>query len=134
MIDGGFLPAIAEQGDGEIVARLVIVGVGLDAGLEPVDLAAVPGRLLGEVEGGSGAGDVGVIGLGVALLPCFICGQDLRAGRLIQVLPAWSGPADTAIAAVYPTSRNLSPKVRVFVDFLTERFSGTPYWDRDLVP
>ena len=72
-------------------------------------------------------------GLGVALLPCFICGQDLRAGRLIHVLPEWSSPADTAITAVYPASRNLSPKVRVFVDFLAERFGGTPHWDQDLV-
>ncbi len=71
-------------------------------------------------------------GFGVALLPCFICGQDLRAGRLIHVLPEWSGPADTAIAAVYPASRNLSPKVRVFVDFLAERFGPMPYWDEGL--
>ena len=71
-------------------------------------------------------------GFGVALLPCFICGEDLRAGRLIHVLPEWSGPADTVIAAVYPASRNLSPKVRVFVDVLAERFGGTPYWDEGL--
>ena len=93
---------------------------------------AVTGRL--RINNGDALLAAALGGLGVALLPCFICGQDLRAGRLIQVLPAWSGPADTAIAAVYPASRNLSPKVRVFVDFLTERFSGTPYWDRDLVP
>lgn len=93
---------------------------------------AVTGRL--RINNGDALLAAALGGLGVALLPCFICGQDLRAGRLIQVLPAWSGPADTAIAAVYPTSRNLSPKVRVFVDFLTERFAGTPYWDRDLVP
>lgn len=92
---------------------------------------AVTGRL--RINNGDALLAAALGGLGVALLPCFICGQDLRAGRLIQVLPAWSAPADTAIAAVYPASRNLSPKVRVFVDFLTERFSGTPYWDEGLV-
>ena len=71
-------------------------------------------------------------GLGVALLPCLVCGGGVRGGRLIHVLPEWSEPADTEITAVYPASRNLSPKVRVFVDFLAERFGGTPYWDEGL--
>ena len=91
---------------------------------------AVTGRL--HINNGNALLAAALGGLGVALLPCFICGEDLRAGRLIQVLPEWSGPADTAIAAVYPASRNLSPKVRVFVDFLAERFGGTPYWDEGL--
>ena len=71
-------------------------------------------------------------GLGIVLLPCFICGEDLRAGRLVHILPEWSEPADTAVYAVYPAARHLSPKVRVFVDFLAERFGGTPYWDEGL--
>jgi DNA-binding transcriptional LysR family regulator len=92
----------------------------------------VTGRL--RINNGDALLAVALGGLGVALLPCFICGEDMRAGRLIRVLPEWSGPADTAIAAVYPASRNLSPKVRVFVDFLAERFGGTPYWDEGLSP
>jgi DNA-binding transcriptional LysR family regulator len=93
---------------------------------------AVTGRL--RINNGDALLAATLGGFGVALLPCFICGEDLRAGRLIHVLPEWSGPADTAIAAVYPASRNLSPKVRVFVDFLAERFGGTPYWDEGLSP
>ena len=73
-------------------------------------------------------------GLGIAFLPSFICGEDLRAGRLRRVLPAWRDAAEAAIFAVYPASRQLSPKVRVFIDFLVERFAGAPYWDRDLAP
>ena len=73
-------------------------------------------------------------GLGVALLPCFICGEDLRAGRLVRLLPDWEGSADSAVSAVYPAARHLSPKVRVFVDFLAGRFSGQPYWDQGLEP
>ena len=34
--------------------------------------------------------------------------------------------------AVYPHARNLSPKVRSFVDFLAEYFRGTPSWDAGL--
>ena len=32
--------------------------------------------------------------------------------------------------AVYPPTRHLSMRVRAFVDFLADRFSGVPYWDR----
>jgi DNA-binding transcriptional LysR family regulator len=73
-------------------------------------------------------------GLGVALLPCFICGEDLRAGRLVRVLPDWEAPPDSAVSAVYPAARHLSPKVRVFVDFLAERFGGKSYWDEGINP
>lgn len=68
-------------------------------------------------------------GLGVALVPTFIVGVDLRAGRLQAVLPEYSA-ADRFIHAVYPHNRHLSAKVRVFIDFLVERFGPTPYWDR----
>src|SRR3546814_16091496 len=39
---------------------------------------------------------------------------------------------EQGIHAVYPHSRNLSLKVRVFVDFLVERFGPAPYWDDGL--
>lgn len=67
-------------------------------------------------------------GLGVALLPTFIAGDDLRQGRLVPLLAEW-GDTDTGIYAVYPHSRHLSPKVRAFVDFLAARFAPRPYWD-----
>ena len=73
-----------------------------------------------------------VAGLGVALLPTFIAGDELRAGRLVPLLPDWEPEIETGIHAVYPASRNLSPKVRVFIDFLAERFGDPPYWDHGL--
>ncbi len=71
-------------------------------------------------------------GLGVALLPTFFVGPDLRAGRLERLLPDWRDAQDSAVHAVYPANRNLSPKVRVFVDYLAERFGEAPYWDDGL--
>lgn len=72
-------------------------------------------------------------GLGVARLPSFICGDALRAGHLIRLLPEWDDPQEPVINAIYPAGRNLSPKVRVFIDFLVEQFGDrTPYWDRGL--
>ena len=67
-------------------------------------------------------------GAGVAYLPTFITGEAIGAGRLIAFLEEYL-PQDSAVHAVYPHQRLLSPKVRAFVDFLAERFGGRPYWD-----
>jgi DNA-binding transcriptional LysR family regulator len=72
-------------------------------------------------------------GFGIARLPSFICGDALRSGRLVCLLPEWGDPQEPVVNAIYPAGRNLSPKVRVFIDFLVEQFGdGAPYWDRDL--
>ena len=61
-------------------------------------------------------------GLGLGLLPLWLVGHDLKAGRLVEALPGYHAP-DSAIYAVYPPGRHLSPKVRLFIDFLAERFA-----------
>jgi DNA-binding transcriptional LysR family regulator len=68
-------------------------------------------------------------GQGVIWQPTFIIGEDLKAGRLVRLLPEWSLP-DIDVLAVYPSRRHLSAKVRLMVDFLAEAFKGTPPWDR----
>jgi DNA-binding transcriptional LysR family regulator len=70
-----------------------------------------------------------VNGLGVALLPTFIVGPELRAGRLRQVLPEFC-PPEISVYAVFPSRRYLSAKVRTFVDFLSEHFGEAPDWDQ----
>ena len=67
-------------------------------------------------------------GLGLTLLPSFIVGADIQAGHLVPVLDAYV-EQKLSLFAVYPTARHLSPKVRAFVDFLTERFGTRQYWD-----
>ena len=67
-------------------------------------------------------------GLGVALLPTFIIGRDLQAGRLQAVLSDYV-PSERHIYAVYLPNRHLPANVRAFVDFLRARFSPQPYWD-----
>jgi len=71
-------------------------------------------------------------GAGIVMLPTFLAGEAVRAGALEPILTEWTrGPAG-AISAVFPPGRKFSPKVRVFVDFLAERFGPEPAWDRDL--
>jgi DNA-binding transcriptional LysR family regulator len=72
--------------------------------------------------------DAAIAGRGIVLLPTFIVGADLQQGRLRTILAAYHAP-EIAIHAIYPPTRHLSVKVRVFIDFLIERFGGRPYWD-----
>jgi DNA-binding transcriptional LysR family regulator len=72
--------------------------------------------------------DAATQGRGIALLPTFIAGADLQDGRLRTVLTDYKAP-EISLYALYPPTRHLSVKVRVFVDFLVARFGGRPYWD-----
>ncbi len=67
-------------------------------------------------------------GLGVLLAPRFIVGEDLRSGTLEAVLGDYGTP-DPSIYAVYPHNRYVSAKLRVFVDFLVERFGSNSHWN-----
>jgi DNA-binding transcriptional LysR family regulator len=92
------------------------------------------GRFTVRVEGPllSNNGDLALAaalaGLGVVVLPCFLCGPELADGRLEPVLADWM-PPPTGIHAVYPHGRHLSAKVRAFIDFLVERFGTQPTWE-----
>lgn len=73
-------------------------------------------------------------GMGIALLPTWVVGLDVREKALVEVLPGreWliaPGP-ERAIWAVYPPKKVVAPKVRAFISFLAERFGQPPYWDR----
>lgn len=57
-------------------------------------------------------------GLGIGLLPEFLCRQGLATGRLSRVLAEWSLPAAAPLRAVYPEILGADPRVRHFVDFI----------------
>jgi DNA-binding transcriptional LysR family regulator len=91
-------------------------------------LVSVTGRV--SANNGDALRSMALAGFGIANLPTFIVGADLREGALVAALERFI-PQDLAMSAVYPHSRHLSPKVRAFVDFLVERFGKRPYWDPD---
>lgn len=64
-----------------------------------------------------------IAGLGITYLPEFITGDAIRAGHLVRVLPEWRIQS-VQINAVYPSNRNITPKVRGFVSVLARRFEG----------
>ncbi len=67
-------------------------------------------------------------GLGITILPTFVAWREIEAGNLVAVMTDYTLPARSAYA-VYPQTRHLSQRVRAFIDFLVERFSGTPEWE-----
>jgi DNA-binding transcriptional LysR family regulator len=69
-------------------------------------------------------------GLGIVIQPTFLASESIRRGTLVPILEGYEWPVSPAYA-VYPPTRHLSHRVRTFIDFLAERFSGTPQWDRD---
>lgn len=75
--------------------------------------------------------DAALGGLGIALHSTWHVGEDLRAGRLKLVLPDYQLP-ESAIYAVMPERRLVMPRVRAFVDFLTQQLGDTPPWERSL--
>jgi LysR family transcriptional regulator for bpeEF and oprC len=58
-------------------------------------------------------------GLGIIQLPRYNVAADLAAGRLREVLPQHP-PPPLPVSVMYPAQRQLSPRVRVFVDWLVE--------------
>ena len=89
----------------------------------------VQGRLksnLGEV-----IRDAAIGGMGIALHSTWHVCEDLRAGRLKLVLPEYSLP-ESGIYAVMPQRRMVLPRVRAFVEFLSQQLGQTPPWERYL--
>jgi DNA-binding transcriptional LysR family regulator len=57
-------------------------------------------------------------GLGIGVLPEFLCRQGLANGRLVAVLPEWSLQTGAPLCAVYPVSLEADSRVSRFIDFL----------------
>ncbi len=64
--------------------------------------------------------------LGLVRQPGFIVGEDIAAGRLVEVLPQWSA-GEVAIYALYPSRKHLPLKVRTMVDFLHTRLDAVAW-------
>lgn len=60
-----------------------------------------------------------VRGVGVSVLPDYMCREELLDRRLVEVLPGWA-PRPGIFHAVFPSRRGLLPAVRRFLDFLGE--------------
>jgi DNA-binding transcriptional LysR family regulator len=75
--------------------------------------------------------DFALSGGGITCLPTLVCGEDLLRGKLVRVLDEYHVPP-LELLVIYPVTHRRALKVRLFVDFIAERFSGEPVWDKAL--
>lgn len=72
-------------------------------------------------------------GVGLILMPTWLIGEDIRAGRLQAVLDDFQFypqiDVDMGIYALYLPNRHQSLRVQTFVNFLTQQFGSLPVWD-----
>jgi DNA-binding transcriptional LysR family regulator len=64
------------------------------------------------------------LGLGLVQVPKFHAEADLANGTLVQVLSNCPPPS-VPVSLLYPRNRQLSPRVRVFIDYVTRVFGRT---------
>ncbi|MEQ4574144.1 MAG: LysR family transcriptional regulator [Gammaproteobacteria bacterium] len=62
-------------------------------------------------------------GIGISLFTALTVQEDLRAGRLVRVLPAWHA-GHRRYFALYPHARALAPKVRALVEYLGTHYAA----------
>jgi len=67
----------------------------------------------------------------VVYLPTMVAAADLLEHRLKRVLQEYATPSQW-LSAVYPESRRSDVKVKMFLDYLSERFPSEPQWDKAL--
>ena len=98
----------------------------------PAGLTSIKTHNRVRTDNGESARDAAVNGLGITLSSTWCCYQQIQQGDLVQVLKGYPLVSNTTIWAVYPSSRLVAPKVRVFIDYFADFFGDTPYWDKIL--
>ena len=69
-------------------------------------------------------------GLGIAWRSTWEVQADIAAGRLVPVLQAYAAPPNGIYAIVPHATRQLPLRVRLWVDFLRQRYADASYWER----
>ncbi|CAM2150993.1 Transcriptional regulator, LysR family [Pararobbsia alpina] len=101
-------------------------------GDETVDFLAPPAQAR-ETNDGAVAREWAIDGYGMVMKSVWDVGDDLKAGRLMHMLPDWRCP-DVPVNALFQRSQFMAPRVRALLDFLGERFAKeveglAPYFD-----
>lgn len=73
--------------------------------------------------------DACVQSLGITVNASWSAYQQLISGELVEVLKSYPLVSKTAIWAVYPSSRQLAPKVRAFINYFSDHFGEQPHWE-----
>ena len=93
---------------------------------QPACRLTVKGRLT--VNNSSMAADAAVAGLGIALVPAFLCAEAVAAGQLLPVLPEFR-VCHGGLYAMFPSREHMPVALRLFLDFLGERMQEHPWFE-----
>jgi DNA-binding transcriptional LysR family regulator len=107
------------------------------ARMDTVNMSAIDGRATWQLLGPAGASHAlthrpryiaddlltlkyaVLAGVGICVIPDYMCRDELQRGELVPALPGWA-PRAGIFHAVFPSRRGLVPAVRKFLDFLGE--------------
>lgn len=73
-------------------------------------------------------------GAGLVQLHAYLAAPAIESGRLRPVLEEFVAADGPPIMVLYPSARHLSPKVRIFVDFVAGLFSPCAPWETSCLP
>ncbi len=62
------------------------------------------------------------VGIGLIQVPVYHTRADVAEGRLVEVLSRYR-PSPSPVSLLYPHNRQLSSRVRVFIEWLTREFA-----------
>ncbi|MBU2880535.1 LysR family transcriptional regulator [Psychrosphaera sp. B3R10] len=96
----------------------------------PEGVVRVKAKGMLRTDNGESIRDASVEGIGVTLCSMWCGYREFENGKLVQILKEFPLVSDTAIWAVYPSSRLVAPKVRAFIDYFSQYFGNTPYWEK----
>ena len=117
-LTGHHFIAWADQAPRELIDRQ-----GETAMLDPRALGC---RMI--VDDGAAQREATLAGAGLSINSLWSVAHEIAAGRLVRVLPDWRLNDRSVLWLVYPRSNVLTPKTRVFMDFLLEHLRGHPAW------
>jgi LysR family transcriptional regulator for bpeEF and oprC len=69
-------------------------------------------------------------GAGIGIISGYLCGYEVLAGRLVQLLSDWRCPL-VPVSLVFPSRRELAPSVRAFADHLKAHCQAGKGWMED---
>lgn len=65
-----------------------------------------------------------LLDMGIALLPDYVCKNDLKTKKLIRVLDGWVGRTRN-IYGIYPSRKGATPKMKALLNYLSQSLSIT---------
>ena len=82
-----------------------------------IQTVRVSGRI--KYNSGNALHDAALAGLGLVQLPGYYVRESLAQGQLVEVLSSFRDKRES-VWALFPSNRNMAPKVRLLVDYLAE--------------